>query len=279
MITRLKEIRNSLSDKDRAVADYLIGHAPEVLNLSIGTLGERAGVSAATVSRFAKTLFGMTFPQLKVALAQDVAGGGGKQEDYALSIQSGMDQIQHRLAANLQQLFFKTCILNPASMFSEIAARIAKAKHVYLFGIGASGLAVQDLAQKLVKLGKRTSFNMDSNLAILNSSLCTDEDFVIAISYSGLSKEVLLPARKAKSCGCPVLAITSTEKNPLRRIADYELVVPLAESKIVRITAIYSRYGQFFLVDQLFLAVMKELGAEPEEFYDRYNDLLLELKK
>lgn len=261
-----------------AVADFIIDHAYEAVTMSISELSEKTGVSVATVSRFAKTLFGITFPQLKMMLAQELAGGDSKDNDYTLAVEDDMMIIQMRMARNLDRLFHDTIELNPPNIFTEIAKRIVEAEHIYLFGIGASGLAVQDLSQKLVKLGKSTSFNMDSNLAILNSSLCTERDFVIVISYSGLTKEVLIPAKKAQSAGCPVLSITGAAKNPLQRCADYHLSIPMTESKIIRITAIYSRYGEFFLIDLLFMAVMKELGMSVDELIDRYNDLLLELK-
>lgn len=246
--------------------------------MTIGGISEKSGVSVATVSRFSKTLFGVTFPQLKMMLAKELAEGNSKDNDYTLAVEDGMMLIQMRMARNLEKLFRDTIELNPSDNLSIIAKRIVNAEHIYLFGIGASGLAVQDLAQKLVKLGKNATFNMDSNLAILNSSLCTERDFVIVISYSGLTKEVLIPAKKARSVGCPVLAITGTTKNPLQKNSDYRLSIPMTESKIIRITAIYSRYGEFFLIDLLFMAVMKELGMSADELIDRYNDLLLELK-
>lgn len=246
--------------------------------MTIGGISEKSGVSVATVSRFSKTLFGVTFPQLKMMLAKELAEGNSKDNDYTLAVEDDMMLIQMRMARNLEKLFHDTIELNPSDNLSIIAKRIVNAEHIYLFGIGASGLAVQDLAQKLVKLGKNATFNMDSNLAILNSSLCTERDFVIVISYSGLTKEVLIPAKKARSVGCPVLAITGTTKNPLQKNSDYRLSIPMTESKIIRITAIYSRYGEFFLIDLLFMAVMKELGMSADELIDRYNDLLLELK-
>lgn len=279
MIDKIKQIYSTLSGNDKLLADFIIANPEEVVTMNINELAERAAISSSSVSRFSKLLFGMTFPQFKVAIAKSISKVEGEEkQDYNVELTDSLYQIEKKLAYNIERVIKEVIELNSIQTISEIAALIAKSENIYLFGIGASGLATQDFAQKLIKLGKRALFNFDANLAILNSSLCTPNDLVIAISYSGLTKEVLLPVKKAKSQNCPVIAITGGKKNRLASESDYVLSIPLAESKIIRMTAIYSRYGQFVLIDALYLAVMKELGKSPDEIMSHYKDLLLELK-
>ncbi|MDD4762969.1 MAG: MurR/RpiR family transcriptional regulator [Sphaerochaetaceae bacterium] len=278
MIGKLKAIYSTLSSKYRQVADFIIHNPDEVLMLTINDLSEKTRVSSATISRFMKHIYGMTFPQVKVAFAKSISKDFDNNARSVLSYDNSMFQIEKSLAENLKNLFEETIQLNPIKKIIEIAKMIAQAENIYLFGIGASALAVQDFALKLIKLGKRALFNMDANLAILNSSLCTEKDVVIAISYSGLTKEVLIPSKKAISKHCPVICITSDSRNKLSNIATCALCIPSTESMIIRMTAIYSRYGQFFLIDLLYMAIMKEITDNPDKIMEKYKDLLLELK-
>lgn len=278
MIDKIRQIRSTLTGNDRLLANFIIANPEEVVTMNINELASRASVSSSSVSRFSRLLFGMTFPQFKVAIAKSISRADEGMQNYDVELTDSLYQIEKKLIINIERVVQEVMDLNSINTIQSVASLIAKSENVYIFGIGASGLATQDFAQKLIKLGKRAIFNFDANLAILNSSLCTPNDLVIAISYSGLTKEVLLPVRKAKSQNCPVVAITGGKKNRLASESDYVLSIPLAESKIIRMTAIYSRYGQFVLVDALYLAVMKELGKTPDEIMARYKDLLLELK-
>lgn len=278
MIEKLKSIYPSLTTKYKAVADFIIPNTEEVLTMNINEFALRAGVSSATISRFMKQIYGMTFPQVKVAFAKESSQESDSQEAIKITYAHSLFQIENNMASTLSKLISDTIQLNPVNNITTIASMIAKAENIYLFGIGASGLAVQDFAQKLIKLGKRALFNMDANLAILNSSLCTPKDLVIAISYSGLTREVLIPTKKAQSRNCPVVCITGETPNKLMSLSNLVLRVPSIELMIIRMTAIYSRYGQFFLIDLLYMATMKEITNDPETIMEAYNDLLLELK-
>ncbi len=278
MIDKIKQICSTLTGNDKLLANFIIANPEEVVTMNINELASRASVSSSSVSRFSRLLFGMTFPQFKVAIAKSISRADEGMQNYDVELTDSLYQIEKKLIINIERVVQEVMDLNSMNTIQSVASLIAKSENIYIFGIGASGLATQDFAQKLIKLGKRAIFNFDANLAILNSSLCTSNDLVIAISYSGLTKEVLLPVRKAKSQNCPVVAITGGKKNRLASESDYVLSIPLAESKIIRMTAIYSRYGQFVLVDALYLAVMKELGKTPDEIMARYKDLLLELK-
>lgn len=279
MIEKIKQIYSTLSDKDRKIADYILEHYEEVLSMNINELAKNTDVSTSTISRFSRFVFGMSFPQLKVAMAKTLSNAGSCNEDYSMSISDSFPQLGVKFVRNLSRLFDETLGMNSYAHIEEAAKRIAGAENIYIFGIGASGFAVQDLSQKLIKLKKRAIFNMDANLAIINSALCSDKDIVIAISYSGLTKEVLLPVKKARQNGCYVISISGGKKNKLTSLSNLNLSIPLSESKIIRTTAIYSRYGQFFIIDMIYLALLKILGSSVDEIVEGYSDLLLELKK
>lgn len=279
MIEKIKQVYSSLSDKDKRIADFMLSNYEEMLSMNINELAERTGVSASTISRFSTYVFSLSFPQLKVAMAKSLAKNPERNTDYSMSMDDSLYKLSSKLLLNIGKLFEETFSMNSSSSIETAAKMIMDASNIYIFGIGASGFAVQDLAQKLIKLQKRAIFNLDANLAIMNSSLCTKDDLVIAISYSGLTKEVLLPARKAKELGCQVISISGGNKNKLTAVSDLNLAIPLTESKIIRTTAIYSRYGQFLIIDMIYLALLKLLGEESvDTIMEGYSDLLLELK-
>ncbi|MCI8567126.1 MAG: MurR/RpiR family transcriptional regulator [Lachnospiraceae bacterium] len=276
MIGKIRLVYDDLSKSDKRIADYFVEHKKDIVNMNIQQVADEAGTSSASVSRFVQKVFGLSFADTKIELAMsmDVEEEISGQFEWHLDF----EQIPGALLGGMRCVFDDILKINRLADLEEITEILAAADTIYLFGIGASGIVAQDMAQKLIKLGKRTIYTHDSNLGTINSSLCTDRDVVISISNSGLTKEVLVPSRKAKQRGAKLIAICGTMKNKLCDLSDYRIIIPNNEPRILRLTSMFSRYGQFFVIDLLFIGVAKKLSANPEKLLERYKDILLELK-
>lgn len=276
MIGKIRLVYDDLSKSDKQIADYFLEHRKDIVNMNIKQVAKGAGTSSASISRFVQKVFGVSFADTKIELAMsmDAEEDVGSQFEWSLDF----DQIPGALLGGMRSVFDDILKMNRLSDLEEITKVLAGADTIYLFGVGASGIVAQDMVQKLIKLGKRAIYTHDSNLGTINSSLCTDRDVVISISNSGLTKEVLVPSRKARQRGAKLIAICGTLKNKLCDISDYRIIIPNNEPRILRITSMFSRYGQFFVIDLLFIGVAKKLSPNPEKLLERYKDILLELK-
>lgn len=108
--------------------------------------------------------------------------------------------------------------------------------------------------------------------------ICTSKDVVIAFSYSGHTKEVNVAVEKAKEKGAKIITVTGNIKCKLRTLSDISLVVPSVELNESRLAAIFSRYGQLFVVDVLFVGLAKRLSNSPNQLLSGYKELLFDLK-
>ena len=109
------------------------------------------------------------------------------------------------------------------------------------------------------------------NLA--TASLLGPEDIVIAISYSGETRETVLAAKAAKERGAKVIAITQANRNTLSRMADYPLFVP-GEEKELRVGAMTSRTSGLLILDLLYLGIAKHDPQRTEENLRQTRDLI-----
>jgi DNA-binding MurR/RpiR family transcriptional regulator len=113
----------------------------------------------------------------------------------------------------------------------------------------------KDAYLKFLRINKPCLIRDDWHAQLLQARNITNNDVAIAISYSGMTEEVLRCVQTAKENNAPIIAITRFEENPLSEIADYNLYVSATEF-IFRSGAMSSRISQLGIIDILLTALI-----------------------
>ena len=87
------------------------------------------------------------------------------------------------------------------SILSQAVEEICAGRRIHLFGVGASGLLAMDFLYKSSRIGIPATYHADAHTNLATASLLGPEDIVIAISYSGETRETVLAAKAAKERG------------------------------------------------------------------------------
>ncbi|MER5829140.1 SIS domain-containing protein, partial [Streptomyces mirabilis] len=132
---------------------------------------------------------------------------------------------------------------------------LAAARRIDIYGVGASGLVAQDLAQKLLRIGLIAHPHSDPHLAVTNAVQLRAKDVAIAITHSGSTGDVIEPLRVAFERGATTVAITGRPDGPVTQYADHILTTSTARESELRPAAMSSRTSQLLVVDCLFVGV------------------------
>lgn len=103
---------------------------------------------------------------------------------------------------------------------NSLVRRILKAKNVFVYGAGRSGLVARAFAMRLMHLG----VNVYVIGAIVTPAI-EKGDLVLLVSGSGESTSVVNSAKIAKNVGADVCLITSYPQSSIGKIADYTVTV------------------------------------------------------
>ena len=68
IIYEIKQKYNSLSQKEKDIADYILKHKENIENISITNLSKEIGASTSTITRFSKKINCESFVQMKIKL-------------------------------------------------------------------------------------------------------------------------------------------------------------------------------------------------------------------
>lgn len=243
-----------LSKSKQKVATYILKNPETVTKQSVAQLAAAAKSSPATVIRLLKDLEIASFTLLKINLAAEQNTVGDKDEKiYAdIAATEDFDSIKQKLLANAQRSLLETTDQIDQKAISKLTQAIGQASQIILFGVGASALVAENIAQKWSRLGYVTIVETDLN-SLLPKLINTAADSLIwLVSNSGETPEILVAAQHARSCKLTIASLTRFGKNSLTNYADIIIQTAQPPESSRRIAATSSLLAQFMAVDLIF---------------------------
>ena len=257
ILLAIKQQYEYFHQQERKLADYMLQFPGNVVTMGITELAEQSGTSAATVSRFCKTLQFRGFPDFKTKLAADLA-----QQTAPLSYQDIIagnplaDIVSAMEKNHIRSISDTTRLLDMHQLANAIAA-LNQAQQIDLYGVATSGIVALDFYQKLIRIGKRATAFSDPHMQITSAANLQPGDVAFAISYSGDTPETYDALMCAKERGATTISLTKFGSNCIADIADIKLFASSLEEGMRR-GDMASRIAQLHVVDILFSAMVSE---------------------
>jgi DNA-binding MurR/RpiR family transcriptional regulator len=260
---KVKSLYESLSDAQKAIADCILDTAGGAPPMSIHELADNAGVSAATVSRFARELGYENFKEFNRQMLQQTVAEFREVFEPVNPDDSDSDAVEKVFAGNVQSLKDTLAMLEVDALI-RAADAIAEASHLLAVGIGSSGNLADDLALRLTQL-RIPAIGCTDAYRVLHQTTYADEgSVVIGISHSGRSRITVDAVRRAKENGATTVAISNYMKSPIHDLSDIFLCTSFPESH-VEVAALSSRVAQTCIIDALYLLVARRRKANMAE--------------
>ena len=125
---------------------------------------------------------------------------------------------------------------------------------MHIFCVENSAATAVDLMTKLLYLGIDCQYYTDYYRQRIAASSLHQDDTVIAISYSGQSKDVVDTVKTAKKAGAKVVVITNFGQTLLEKWGD--VVLKSSQKQLLYGDAIFSRTTQMALIDMLYMGII-----------------------
>ncbi|AJR09101.1 MurR/RpiR family transcriptional regulator [Photobacterium gaetbulicola] len=244
IVSRITERFSQLRDAEKKVAMLVIDDLAAASGYSITQMAEEAGVSEATITRFAKAVGCKNVRDLKLKLAQSLAIG--QRFIHESPDQSGIQGVYESIK-NVININRK--VVNEQDVASAVDM-LQNARQILAIGMGGgSTMLSQELQFRLFRLGYPVTAYNDGLLARMVASTADANDVMVVISATGYTPEVVEPASIAKQYGLKVIAITPKE-SPLAEVSDLVLPVVTKETDFIYKPSA-SRYAMMALIDVL----------------------------
>ncbi|WP_438941007.1 SIS domain-containing protein [Dryocola boscaweniae] len=264
MLYRQKLIENMgrFTPGERKIASFIIDSPDALKELSSQQMAQTLGISQSAIVKFAQKLGLQGFTKLKVALVEEWGKQVTERKQQSphlhndISSQDPLLDVANKLLNEKLSAIRKTTDNLDIPEVEKIIGLLQAARRIQISAIGGSSLVGKDLAWKLMKIGFHILTDYDTHVQLTLAQTLTSQDVMLAISFSGQRKEVLLAAEIAKSKGATVIAITSLQNSALRKLADFTLDT-VSDEQRWRSSSISSRTAQLCITDLLFMGLLQ----------------------
>lgn len=205
---------HTLSPMEKRLADYVLKHSAKVIEYTVKELALASDVSEATVVRMCQHIGFKGFWPFRMSLSKEVMGYQPK---------SPVDKNDNSMASILRE--YSETMINIANNINEEAGLkcielLKNCDQVYLISSGNTTPIIEHMGFRLGRLGIKCTFSGVADYYMNHLNLATQNELVLAISQSGVTKSVIDGVTLAKQRNLKVIAVTAYKNSALAELAD-----------------------------------------------------------
>ena len=262
LLSRIARLRPEMRRAEQRVADLVLSDLDFAVHAHTIDIAARAGVSAATVTRFCRSVGCRGLRELKLDLAKILAVG----ERYLhprippIPASEAMMEIVAGIHRSLDTLVEQV----DDGTLKQVALTVTGAERVVIFGGGGgSSMVAMEAKNRLFRLGLHATHCSDSQLQLMMAATLKAGDVLFVLSITGRYEPIVHATKVAGQYGAHTIAITAPDSPLSRAAAD---VVPfLVEEPQNILSPTPARYVLLALVDILAYEVADLRGVAAVE--------------
>ena len=253
---RIKMSLSQLNPTERRIVEWLIIKGNISKETSLREVAGALKVSEPLLVKVAKKIGFSGFRELRSALISYIESLPYEREEE-ITEHDSLDTILDKVFSNSIQVLKEARSIADSATIGKAAHLIFHARRVIIFGVGGSASVGQDFEHKLLRLGIISHAYCDFHLMLMAASQLDENDVVIAISQTGVTRETLNAVNTAKARKAKIICITNDNGSPLSQCSDLSIFSPAMNGPILGQNAV-ARIVQLNLLDSLFIAILLE---------------------
>ena len=226
--------RDSLSDAEKTVANFILEHAQTVSQLSATLIAKQSGTSNTTVSRFVRSIGFSSFSEMRYALAREMSSSGDASFEgaHSISVDNIAQSAAYILENKVDELRSTLAALDEGAV-QKAVEMLSQARLVMFAGVGSSLSIAQCAAVKFSQARINAIASSTTDAAQLTAMLMGPEDCLVVISNSGRSDRLRRMMSFAIDQGVQTIVITRNPDAELGSLADVTIKVVARDSLLV----------------------------------------------
>lgn len=272
-ISALKEALSDLSPRLRIVAKYIVDHPSDFGLDPIRETARKCGVSTYTLVRMARRMGFGGYEELREPFRQSlvlsnvlVERPGWLEE---LRERGTLGRVQADAALNSMAIVQRSLHQQSPAQMERVAAMLLEARHVYLTAVRASyALAYYFHYVGRMALPSLQLIPRHMNSAIDELNYASDQDVMIAITFTPYSRETIEACKFARAKGVKLIMLSDSDVISPEFSADETLIASVLSTHHF---GCYS--GASAIIETLLALLVEQGGSDAVRRIKSYEDL------
>jgi DNA-binding MurR/RpiR family transcriptional regulator len=254
LFDKISLMESYATKQERVIIDFIRNNPiKDMIMLSITEFSEKVNVGDATMLRFCRKLGLKGYSEFRFLLSQNMNNTENDTGNEAA-----------RILDNMVLALKSTYDLLDYEQIEKAANLVLRAKNIYAYGSGNSGLAAQEFRNKVLRYGLNVTYFSDSHFQLISTSIMNENDVLVLFSVSGQTKDMISLSKMAARQGVSLIAVTNYVKSPLAKFATALLYV-VGKSSPLNSGSLVSKVSQLYIVDVLSKEILRQMGNSAEE--------------
>lgn len=277
ILGRIRSVLDELPKSEKKIGTFILRHPEKVIKMTTAQLGEAAQSNSPAVIRLCSRIGVNGFTKLKVDLSAEIVSEDSLTYEDIHSEET-IANIKNKLLGNAFKTMEETSTLISEQTLENITDILHRAPVIYIYGIGASHLVAENIAQKWNRIGKICVCPTDTHALLTMLTAAPKNAVFFSVSNSGETSEIIELVAIAKKHHIKTIGLTQFGANTLASKVDFVLPTMKPYEAKNRSAATSSLHAQFIATDILFYyytmkdyhQVMKKIMHSREEI-DQYK--------
>ncbi len=277
VLNLMRRESSRMTPLQRKIAEYVVGRPEKVIKMSITQLAAETGVrSESSIVKFYRLLGFSSYYDFKVTLATELAGTSFYHTYEDITSEDSIEEVKRKIFLGAVQTLRENLLAVKETTLQSAVELMENARRIVFLGYATSAAIAYELYFMFTRLGFNCYFSTDPHVNAVTLANPRPGDVIFCVSYSGESKDVVVPVKEAKP-PARVIALTGFADSPLGKIADV-CITTVSEEMNYRTDAMVSRIVQVAVIETLFVTVGLRKGPAMWERLKKTRQSLSYLK-
>lgn len=281
MVNIFMQLKNkdTFSNNEQILADYILQNPTEVLNMNIKDLGNACFVSNATIYRLCNKLNLSGYSELKIKITQALQNYIKEDEfDYDFPIKD--NQTHYEIICKLKEDYEKT-LQSTQNLFdlnelNRVVQAMYKAKQIDIYTSAGNVYFAENFKFQMQEIGINVNVPIDEYHQRLLAATSDKTHLGIVISFGGRGLMTNIIAETLKQNQTPTLLISSYDFKPEYNQPDYHLYISPYENHYKKISSYSTRLSILYILDVLYTCFFRmDYDRNIEKKINYYNKMTL----
>lgn len=255
IFTKLKT-QSHLSHNEKIIANYILKHPYEVLEMNTKQLCQKCYVSSATIYRLCEKLDLSGFSELKVKISNSLHNYQKDDEQFDYNFPVKQFQTHYEIISKLKEDYEKT-LVSTMNLFSLDQLRYSiqamqRAQQIDIYTSAGNIYFAQNFKFQMKEIGVEVNVPVEEYQQRLYAASSNKDHLAIIISFGGRGVLIDSLVQMLKDTHTPVLLISSYEIKLKNSQPDYYLFISPYENHYKKISSFSTRLSILYILDVLY---------------------------